>query len=209
MADGGAKRHLHDYLQVAREAMLWKLDGLGEYDVRRPLTPTGTNLLGMVKHLTWVELGYFGDTFGRKLKPLLWETTDDVTDDMWVRPEESRSDIVDGYRAAWRHSDETIDALDLDATGRVPWWPPERGDVTLARILVHMTTETCRHAGHADILREQIDSAAGFALGKDNLPAGFDAAGWKAYADRIEAAARAAAGGPADGGPAAGGPAQP
>ena len=61
------KADLHSYLQTARDTVLWKLDGLSEYDVRRPLTPTGTNLLGLVKHLATVELGYFGDTFGRPL----------------------------------------------------------------------------------------------------------------------------------------------
>ena len=59
------KQTLHRYLQIVRDAMLWKLEGLSEYDVRRPLTPTGTNLLGLVKHLASVEVGYFGDTFGR------------------------------------------------------------------------------------------------------------------------------------------------
>jgi hypothetical protein len=62
MAGLDPKADFHLYLQEAREALLWKLDGLGEYDVRRPLVPTGTNLLGLVKHLASVELGYFGDT---------------------------------------------------------------------------------------------------------------------------------------------------
>jgi hypothetical protein len=59
-----AKTDLQRYLQDAREALLWKLDGLSEYDIRRPLVPTGTNLLGLIKHQAGVELGYFGDTFG-------------------------------------------------------------------------------------------------------------------------------------------------
>jgi hypothetical protein len=59
------KADLLRYLQDGRDALLWKLDGLSEYDIRRPLTPTGTNLLGLVKHIASVELGYFGDTFGR------------------------------------------------------------------------------------------------------------------------------------------------
>ncbi|HJZ04073.1 MAG TPA: DUF664 domain-containing protein, partial [Streptosporangiaceae bacterium] len=65
MTDPDPKADLRRYLQVAREAMLWKLDGLSEYDVRRPMVPTGTNLLGLVKHLASVEFGYFGETFGR------------------------------------------------------------------------------------------------------------------------------------------------
>ena len=65
MLDSDGKADLHRYLQDAREALLWKLEGLSEYDARRPLVPSGTNLLGLVKHVTGVELGYFGDTFGR------------------------------------------------------------------------------------------------------------------------------------------------
>ena len=57
------KAELSRYLQAAREALVWKLEGLSEYDVRRPMVPTGTNLLGLVKHLANVEAGYFGATF--------------------------------------------------------------------------------------------------------------------------------------------------
>src|SRR5579871_4718543 len=122
------KSDLHRYLQAAREAVLWKLDGLSEYDVRRPLTPTGTNLLGLVKHLASIELGYFGDTFGRPSdEPLPWFAADaEPNADMWATAAESRDEIVGLYRRAWAHSDATIEALALDATGQVPWWPEER-----------------------------------------------------------------------------------
>ncbi len=63
MTDFEPKADLQRYLQTAREALLWKLEGLDEYDARRPLTPTGTNLLGLVKHAAGVEVGYFGDCF--------------------------------------------------------------------------------------------------------------------------------------------------
>ena len=73
MTASDPKADLHRYLQDAREALLWKLDGLTEYDVRRPMVPTGTNLLGLVKHVASVELGYFGDCFGRPYdEPLPW-----------------------------------------------------------------------------------------------------------------------------------------
>ncbi|MGW6917607.1 DinB family protein [Kitasatospora sp. NPDC054939] len=189
------KDDLRRYLQEARDAMLWKLEGLGEYDVRRPLTPTGTNLLGLVKHLAGVELGYFGDTFGRPYfrgdPPAWWYTeTDDPFADMWATAQESRRDITELYRAAWRHSDRTVEALDLDATGRVPWWPAERREVTLHHVLVRITAETQRHAGHADILRELLDGAAGRSAG-DTLPDG----DWQRHRERLEEAARQAAGG--------------
>jgi uncharacterized damage-inducible protein DinB len=185
------KSDLHEYLQEAREAVLSKLDGLSEYDARRPLTPTGTNLLGLVKHLASVELGYFGDTFGRPSGvPLPWFEADaEVNADMWATPEESRDDIVSLYRRAWSHSDATIDALALDAIGHVPWWPKERNQVTLHRVLVHMLAETDRHAGHADIVRELIDGVVGMRSNGDNMAPG-DAAWWESYRNRLEQAAR-------------------
>jgi hypothetical protein len=66
------KADLRTYLQGARDALLWKLSGLPEYGIRRPLTPTGTNLLGLVKHAACVELGYLGDTFGRPTGERPW-----------------------------------------------------------------------------------------------------------------------------------------
>lgn len=187
------KADLLRYLQVAREALLWKLDGLSEYDVRRPVTPTGTNLLGLVKHVASVEAGYFGEVFGRPFDEDFAWFADDAEDnaDMWATREQTREEIVDLYRRVWAHSDATIDALDLDATGRVSWWPEGRDVVTLHRILVHMTTETHRHAGHADICRELIDGAVGFARGNDNMPPG-DRAYWEGHRERLERAARGA-----------------
>jgi hypothetical protein len=188
------KATLHEYLQTVREALLWKLDGLSEYDVRRPMTPTGTNLLGLVKHVASVEAGYLGDTFGRPFpQSFPWFAADAAPNaDMWVTAEESREDIVDLYHRVWAHSDATVDALSLDSTGAVPWWPEERRVVTLHQILVHMATETYRHAGHADIVREMIDGTVGLRQGNDNMAPG-DESWWRSYCMRIEQAARDAA----------------
>lgn len=184
------KADLQRYLQAARDAVLWKLDGLSEYDIRRPMTPTGTNLLGLVKHLAGVEVGYFGDTFGRPFgEALPWDGSDPQAD-LWATADETRESVTGLYRRACAHADETIAALDLDASGRVPWWPAERGEVTLHRVLVHVTAETNRHAGHADITRELIDGAAGLRSDNSNLP-GLDPAGWRAYRERLEQVARA------------------
>ncbi|MCT2586145.1 DinB family protein [Actinophytocola gossypii] len=181
------KETLHRYLRDGRDVMLWKLDGLGEYDIRRPLTPTGTNLLGLVKHLAGCEIDYFGFTFGRPFADLPpWyhdETTPNV--DMWATAEESREDIVGLYRRACAHSDATIEALALDSVGRVPHWPAERAEIPLHHALVHMTAETHRHAGHADIVRELVDGAAGLVARNDNLPPG-DAAWWTDYRAGLE-----------------------
>jgi hypothetical protein len=144
---------LRRYLQEAREALLWKLDGLSEYDLRRPLVPTGTNLLGLVKHLTGVELGYFGATFGRPAPDEQPFDDADPNADMFARPDESRELITGRYRRAWAHADQTISELPLDAVGRVPWWPADASEVTLHHILIRLIAETDRHAGHADIIR--------------------------------------------------------
>src|SRR5581483_1969575 len=127
------KADLHRYLQEARDALLWKLDGLSEYDIRRPMTPTGTNLLGLVKHLASIELGYFGATFGRPSdEPLPWFEPDaEANADMWATPDESREQILDFYARARAHADQTIDALPIDAPGQVSWWSEGRRDITL------------------------------------------------------------------------------
>ena len=187
------KADLHRYLRAAREALLWKLDGLSEYDVRRPMVPTGTNLLGLVKHVASVAVGYFGETFGRPFdEPLPW--LDDGAEpnaDMWATADESREEIVGLYHRAWAHSDATIDMLALDAVGSVPWWPEDVREVTLHTVLVHMIAETDRHAGHADIVRELIDGAAGLRDGHDNMASG-DPAWWASYRSRLERAAQQA-----------------
>ena len=184
------KETLVEYLQSARDAMVWKLDGLSEYDARRPMTPTGTNLLGLVKHLASVELGYFGDTFGRPHRiELPWQVEGaDVNADMFATEDESREDIIGLYHRAWEHAAGTFAEKELDDTGEVPWWQPGRRTVTLHQILVHMATETDRHAGHADIVRELIDSRTGLDAKRSNLPDdGYD---WVAHHERLERIAR-------------------
>jgi len=187
MKPNDPKDDLHRYLKGAREAVIWKLDGLSEYDIRRPLTPTGTNLLGMVKHLAGVEFGYFGPTFGRPHNESLPRAGESEPNaDMWATADESREEIVGLYRRAWAHADATIEALPLDAMGHVAWWG-DNGDATLQRIMLHMTAETSRHAGHADIVRELIDGKVGMRetdIGVD----GGDAV-WQQHWNRVEASA--------------------
>jgi PPOX class probable F420-dependent enzyme len=187
MTGSDPKADLHRYLQDAREALLWKLDGLSEYDIRRPMVPTGTNLLGLIKHVASVELGYFGDSFGRPFAERLpWLENDaEPNADMWATAAESREQITGLYQRAWAHSDATISTLALDAVGHVPWWPQNRSEVTLHKILVHMIAETDRHAGQADIVRELIDGATGLRNSKDNMAQG-DQAWWESYRDRLE-----------------------
>ncbi|MCC2321159.1 DinB family protein [Cellulomonas xiejunii] len=190
MTDDFAKAYLLDDLRWARRALLSKVDGLSEYDARRPLTSTGTNLLGLVKHLTVTEARYLGEVFGRPYPEPLprWDDPGYANrDDLWVTAQESRADVVAAYERAWRHADATIEALPIDAPGRVPWWP--QPDVLLFNVMVHVLTETSRHAGHADILREQLDGVTGVAPG---AASGRDDTDWAAHRARVEGAAREA-----------------
>lgn len=177
------KEILQRYLQTGREALLWKLDGVSEFDARRPLTPTGSNLLGIVKHTASVEAGYLGDCFGRPFEQTFpWFADDaEANADMWAPADESLESIVDLYHRVWRNSDATIAALDLDTAGHVPWW--RTPEVTLQQILVHVIAETHRHAGHMDILREMVDGAAGLRADNDNLPPDID---WDGYRQRLQ-----------------------
>ncbi|MFF0739540.1 DinB family protein [Streptomyces sp. NPDC004111] len=189
------KQELRNYLTTAREALVWKLEGLSEYDVRRPLTPTGTNLLGLLKHLAGCEAVYFGETFGRPFgEPMPWteEFDDDPTVDMWAKADESREYVIDLYRKACAHADATAEALDLDSLGHVPHWPVERKEVSLHRIMIHLLAETNRHAGHADIVRELIDGAAGLRESAANMPLPAEVS-WAEYRQRLEEEARKAA----------------
>jgi uncharacterized damage-inducible protein DinB len=190
MRGSDPKDDLQRYLQRARDAIVWKLDGLSEYDVRRPLTLSGTNLLGLVKHLAGVEFGYFCDTFQRPSGiELPWIADgEDPNADQWATADETREELLELYRTAWSHSDATITALPLDTLGRVPWWPADRAETTLHRILIHMVAETDRHAGHADILREQLDGSRGVVQDNVGTPEVEDNY-WPTYRERLEALA--------------------
>ncbi len=192
MSSAGEKETLQRYLDKARTQLVAKLDGLGELEIRRPMTPTGTNLLGLVKHVASVQLGYLGEVFGRPSEIALpwFDDGAELNADLWATPEETRESILELHRGSAAHADATVAALDLDARGLVPWWRPENREVTLHQILVHLIDETARHAGHADILRELIDGRAGNDDG--NLP-GPDEIDWAAYRGRVEAAAVEAA----------------
>jgi hypothetical protein len=188
--DEHAKAHLHQHLRWVREALVWKLDGLSDYDVRRPLSSTGTNLLGLVKHNAVSDARYFGDVFDRPFPEPLprWDDWDAWGTDHWAMEHETRAEVLGLYRRACRHADATIEALDLTARGYVPWWDEE---VPLFNVMVHRLSDSTRHAGHADILREELDGAVG--VDADSAPLhGRDMAFWEARRAEIERVARAA-----------------
>jgi uncharacterized damage-inducible protein DinB len=187
----GIAADLRHYLQHAREALLWKMENLSEYDMRRPLVPTGTNLLGLVKHCAAVEIGYLGDTFARPYHgwvPRL-AADDDPNTDMWAGADEASGQIIEMYRRVWDHSNETIETVPLERVGRVPWWPEERCEATLGHLVTRVIADTNRHAGQADIVRELIDGTVGWERGNENLPSD-DASWWQQQRSRLEALAQ-------------------
>lgn len=183
------QEELHAKLRVSRAALLGALEGLGEYDLRRPMTASGTNLLGLVKHLIGIELAYLAEPFGRPAPfTLPWVEDGSVWDgaDMWATEEESSAELADLYRRACAHGDRTLAELGLDAVGSVAHWPEERRRTTLGVLLIRMVDETARHAGHADICRELIDGRG--QADRDEIG---DDAHWAAYVARIQRAADA------------------
>jgi uncharacterized damage-inducible protein DinB len=153
---GAEKESLKVALDRHRDAVLWKLEGLDDEQLRRPMVPSGTSLLGLVKHLAAVEYGWFCDTFGRDAEPLPFDD-DDPDADLRIEPGETTEDVLAFYGRARAAADQAIDELDVEDTGTA--WFGEA--VSLRWVLIHMVEETARHAGHVDILRELIDGMAG------------------------------------------------
>jgi uncharacterized damage-inducible protein DinB len=153
---GAEKESLKVALDRHRDAVLWKLEGLDDEQLRRPMVPSGTSLLGLVKHLAAVEYGWFCDTFGREAEPLPFDD-DDPDADLRIEPGETTEDVLAFYGRARATADRAIDEIGLEDTGTA--WFGEA--VTMRWVLIHMVEETARHAGHVDILRELIDGMAG------------------------------------------------
>ncbi len=191
------KEDLHRWLRLVRDVMVWKLEGLSDAAIRSPMTRSGTNLLGLIKHLTYSEIEYLGEAFGRPATHVRlpwWEPenvqrTLETSADMYAVPGESTAYIVDLYRRACAHADRTIADLGLDVIGTVPH---SGGKLTLRQALVHAIQETSRHAGHADIVRELIDGSIGGARANPWVPDPDDHAWWQEYLARVEASAAAA-----------------
>ena len=180
------KEELHRKLQASRAVLLSKLDNLSEYDRRRPMTPTGTNLLGLVKHLAGLEYGYLGESFGYPApERMSWMEDGSIFQggDMWAKPDESSDYITGLYRRACAHADGVIASLDLEAPGSVAHWPQDQRATTLGVLLIRMVAETAQHAGHADVVRELIDGKGG--PDQDSI----DEPAWREYVAQVHAAA--------------------
>lgn len=153
---GGEKESLYASLDRHRDAVLWKLDGLDDEQLRRPMTPSGTTLLGLVKHLAVVEYGWFCETFGREMEPFPFDPEDEGAD-LRVESHESTADVVDYYGRARAAADEVIGEVGIEELGTARFG----ASMSLRWVLIHMIEETARHAGHMDILRELVDGATG------------------------------------------------
>jgi uncharacterized damage-inducible protein DinB len=185
------KTILAHYLQRARAGLLLKLDGLSERELRMPRTPTGTSLLGILKHCANVEWGYLGATFGREfprpelLVPYAAYAADPQAD-WYATEDETAAGLIELYHLVGESARATIDELPLETVGRVPWWPEDIAQANLHHLVVRVIDDTSRHAGHADILREQIDGSVGLNPDNTNMPEGYD---WPAYVARLTALA--------------------
>ena len=154
------KEVLTSFLDSHRAAMLELCEGLSDEDLRRRLVPSMTTILGMVKHLAYVERWWFQDVFeGRACEYPI--TEDDWDADFRIEPEETTEEILDLYRSECKNSNEIIAAHGLEDVSRNH---SQRPPCTLRWTIIHVSMDIARHAGHADILREQMDGKTGIGL---------------------------------------------
>ncbi|WP_166376063.1 DinB family protein [Aeromicrobium phragmitis] len=177
------------YLDRAHRSVLDAVDGVSEYDLRRPLTPTGTNLLGLLKHLATVEHGYLVQLPGRSSDAdavITWNDDESMAAnaEMWVERSMSSSEVIDLFTAVGAASRSTLEELPLDTPVTVPWWRADNRDTTLGLLAVHVVAETAQHAGHLEILREQLDGRTATAGDDDR-----DEEWWNGYVAKIAAEA--------------------
>jgi uncharacterized damage-inducible protein DinB len=159
---GSEKEVLAGFLDHYRQVMLDVCEGLSEEQLRRPMVPSGTSLLGLIKHLAYTERGWFQENVANEPYdyPFPLDATDDP--DFRIEPDETAEDIFELYRQACGESRRVLESAALDD----PIRNPERSaDYNVRWVLVHMLEETARHAGHADIIREQLDGGAGTGYG--------------------------------------------
>ncbi|PQZ86802.1 DinB family protein [Arthrobacter sp. MYb222] len=172
IGNSGTGAHLREYLNDAREAILWKCEGLSDTQARTPLAPTGTHVMGLLLHLAVTESEYFVGCLGQKIEnPIIRDISEDedAQADFRPPPNMTLADAMNIYREATTAADVVLDYLDLDSPAVVPWWGTHR-HTTVERLLIHMIAESHRHAGHMDIVREQLDGFVGLRPSATNIP---------------------------------------
>lgn len=153
----GSERELLDaFLDFHRATLLMKIDGLDDEQVRRQMTPSGVTLLGMVKHLAYVERDWFARVFAGQDVDFPW-ADDDPDADWRIEPSDTTQGIIDLYRREIDRSRALAAGASLEETAR----RNDQGTISLRWLLIHMIEETARHNGHADLMREAIDGATG------------------------------------------------
>jgi hypothetical protein len=154
---GGEREILSAFLDQQRDVVVWKLDGLSDDQLRRPINPGGMCLLGLVKHLAGAEYYWLCELFDRPAEPVSLAASDDVRLD----PGDTTESVLGLYTRARTAADHAISEVDLDTTATT--WLGDR--VSFRWAILHMIEETARHAGHADLIREHIDGASGYVPG--------------------------------------------
>lgn len=162
------KAQLLAHLDEVQRSLLWKVEGLSDADLRRPMTGTGTNLIGIVKHLSGLTYGYLVSAFGREREMFPWEDDEELWYglDMWATPDESTDEIIAAYRRACAAAARTVEELELDAPGT----HHSGASVTLRSMILTVLLDTTRHAGHADVVREMLDGRVGSREGDPMSP---------------------------------------
>jgi hypothetical protein len=155
----GERETLEGFLDWYRAVVERKVDGLTLDDAKRVMTPTGMSALGILKHLGWVERGWFRETFsGEDVDSI--DVDGDNSAEFAIGPDDTVASVVAFYRAEVDQSKRVVhEAPSLDAVSAAATDYNEH--VSLRWIMVHMVEETARHAGHLDLIREQIDGQIG------------------------------------------------
>jgi len=155
---GTEKEMLVGFLDFLRATILWKADGLSDEELRRPHEPSGLTLLGLIKHLAYVERSWFQRRFLGDDVEVPW-TKEDPDADWRIEPGETTQAIRDLYQQEIDIANRVIAEHNLDAPARNV--DPSREGLQLRWIVTHMIEETARHCGHADFMREAIDGQVG------------------------------------------------
>lgn len=149
---------LSAFLDFQRATLLWKMSGLDDEQVRRPIVRSGTSLLAMLKHSAHVERWWFQVVFAGRDVPMIW-TREDPDADWRLEDGETQESIVSLYQQETAISRELVAGRDWNEVAKIQGH--RASNHTLGWILSHMVEEVARHVGQADIIREQIDGATG------------------------------------------------
>lgn len=149
------KEMLEAFLDFQRATLLWKVSGVSDEDLRRKPTVSSMSLLGLVKHLAYVERSWFQVVFMNRELGVPW-TKEDPDADWRIEPDETTASVLALFQDAVAESRKVVAENSLDDFAKKPG-----SDPTLRWIVIHMIEETARHNGHADIMREAIDGATG------------------------------------------------